>query len=91
MKGKEGTTVNQNNIKFSVHKHKNVWTVKAAGKTFQHVIVSGTGEQEGWFYVRRGPNGQQWPGKYLTRHYAARDILRKARMWKDEGNYQDNF
>ncbi len=91
MKGRAGTTVKNNNIPYSIRQYRKAWIVTANGKEFQAIIIRGTGEDSIWFYVKQGRNGKQWPGRYLTRHYAARDILRKAGLWHDEEDYQDNF
>ena len=91
MRGRSGTIAKNNNIAYTMKQRNKCWIVIANGKEFRPIIFRGTGENFEWFYVKGGPQGRQWPGRYIDRHYAARDILRKAGLWKDEENYQDNF
>ena len=57
------------------------WQVIFNKKTLAPVI---TPLPHGFFAVSQ--DGVQWPGRYADRHYAARDILRKAGLMREDDN-----
>ena len=65
--------------KFNGGKDRGYWQISFEGRLLAPLI---TRQPNGMCTISE--NGAQWPGRYVDRHYAARDIMRREGLWDED-------